>query len=249
MRCMALPRVLVLSSLLLGCGAVPIDAVAPPPVDFADGLIAHWTFDHGSGDVVTDASGNGLDGQLTGGAWISDGRFAGGLRLRAGDVVAVPGFPAARPGWTVSAWIRMSPAQLAANSDMWATIVSTENLASGGWELNMDHAMSQPRFVFSFWSAPKAGYVMTQCQCVTTDTWIHLAAVVDDSLDRVSLFHNGTPVDQQPRPSDIVPGDSTLYFGRWSASGRLLNGDIDDIAVWGRALTATEIASLTAKSP
>src|SRR6188508_2153487 len=93
---------------LLSCNAAPLDVISPPPRDVADSLIAHWTFDDGSGDIALDDSGNRRDGQLTGGTWIPDGRFGGGVRLAADDSVAVPNFPAATPNWSVSAWIRMS---------------------------------------------------------------------------------------------------------------------------------------------
>ena len=58
-----------------------------------------------------------------------------------------------------------------------------------------------------------------------------------------------TFADQQTRPSDIVAGDSTLYFGRWNMDARLLDGDLDDIAIWGRALTPEEISALATQSP
>ena len=242
------PKLTLLSLCVLGCEPRPLDAVVAPPRELADALIAHWTFDDGAGNVAADASGNGHDGQLTGGAWISDGRFAGALRLATGDVIAVPNFPDATSSFSVSAWVRLSPEQVAANRDMWATLLSSETLASGGWEMNIDRAVGEPRFVFSYWTPPRMGYTVTSCRCVTTDTWIHLAAVVDAASDRVTLFHNGTVVDQQRGGTDIVPGDSTLYLGRWSMNGRFLSGDIDDIAVWGRALVASEVASLATTS-
>src|SRR5262245_38600894 len=40
------------------------------PVELARGLVAHWTFDEGSGETVGDASGNGNTGTLSGNpAW------------------------------------------------------------------------------------------------------------------------------------------------------------------------------------
>ena len=83
----------------------PLDAVGLPPRVLADGLVAHWTLDEGAGTIAADASGNGHDGQLSG-TWIADARFGGGLRLAAEDAVAVPGFPAATPSWSVSVWMR-----------------------------------------------------------------------------------------------------------------------------------------------
>jgi hypothetical protein len=99
-------RLVLLAAALVpmaGCGEAILDAVGLPPGVLSDGLVAHWALDEGGGDTASDSSGNGLDGQRTGGTWISDGRFSGALRLIAGDAVAVPAFPAATPNWSVSA--------------------------------------------------------------------------------------------------------------------------------------------------
>ena len=40
-----------------GCGASPLDAVTINPHSLATGLVAHWTFDEGSGTTAADSSG------------------------------------------------------------------------------------------------------------------------------------------------------------------------------------------------
>jgi hypothetical protein len=233
----------------IGCGDAPLDAVGLPPRVLTDGLVAHWAFDDGAGTIVRDSSGNGHDGQLTGGTWITEARFGGGLRLAAQDVLTVPDFPAATASWSASLWIRLSNDQLAADSDTWTEILSTENLGSAGWQINIDKRLAEPRFVFSYWAPPLMGYVGTECSCVDTGGWLHLAAVVDVDSNRLTLYRDGAVADQTTRPSDILPGDATLYFGRWNMGGRLLNGDLDDVAIWQRALTPEEITALTTQPP
>jgi hypothetical protein len=233
-----------LSCQVIGCGQAPLVAVDLPPGAFNDGLVAHWTFDEGSGTVASDSSRNGYDGQLSGGTWIRDGRFGGALRLAAGDTLTVSGFAAATPNWSVSVWIRMSEAQLAANSGLFTEVLSNEVMDSAGWQINIDKRLAQPRFVFSYWAPPLTDYVGTECSCVDTGAWLHLAAVVDVQANLLTLYRDGAVADQRTRPSDILPGDPTLYFGSWNMPGRLLNGDLDDIAVWSRALTAQEVAAL-----
>jgi hypothetical protein len=247
------PRATVCAAALLwpmiGCSEAPLDAVGLPRRVLSDGLVAHWAFDEGGGTIARDTSGNGHDGQLSGGTWIADGRFGGGLRLSAVDALSVADFPAATPSWSVSVWLRLSNEQLAADSDIFTEILSTENIGSAGWQINIDKRLAQPRFVFSYWAPPLMGYVGTECSCVETGAWIHLAAVVDVDANRLRLYVDGTVADQVTRPSDILPGDSTLYFGGWNMGGRLLNGDLDDVAIWGRALTPQEISALTTQSP
>ena len=235
---------------ITGCSESVLDAVGLPPQVLTDGMVAHWTLDESSGVVVNDSSGNGHDGQLTAGTWISDGRFGGALRLAAGGAVAVPGLPAATPNWSVSVWLRMSDEQLASSSsDLFTEVLSTENFRSAGWQINVDKRLTQPRYVFSYWSPPLMDYIGVECSCVETGVWVHLAATVDANANRISLYLNGAFADQETRPSDIVAGDSTLYFGRWNMDGRLLNGDLDDVAIWARALRPEEISALATRSP
>jgi hypothetical protein len=235
--------------LLVGCSGVPLDAVGPPRRDLAQGIVAHWALDDGTGTTARDSSGQRHDGQLTGGMWIPDGRFAGGLRLSAGDSVAVPNFPPAAPSFTVATWIRLSQEQLAMDDATWVSILSTENFRDSGWQLNIVNVPPGPRFNLAYYSAALMSVVFVECDCVEVDRWIHLAAVVDADANRATVYGNGTVADQEARPSDIVPGDSTLYFGRWNDTGRLLSGDLDDIAIWNRALSASEITALQTESP
>ena len=179
----------------------------------------------------------------------ADGQFGGALRFAAGDGIVVKGFPNATPNWTVSLWIRLSDEQLAVNSETFTTILSTETLTAGGWEVNLDRQLAQPRFVFSYWAPPLTNYIGTECSCVKPGGWHHVAAVVDANADRISLYSDGTVTDQATRPSDIPPGDSTLRFAQWNMSGRLFTGDLDDVVIWRRALTAQEVAAITDRSP
>jgi hypothetical protein len=234
---------------LVGCGGAALDAIGPRRGDLAEAILAHWALDEGTGTVARDSSGRGHDGQLTGGTWIRDGRFAGGLRLAAGESAAVAAFPDATPSFTVATWLRLSQEQLATDAATWVAILGNENFGAGGWQLNIDNRLPRPRFDFAYWSSPLMGYLFVECECVEVDRWIHLAAVVDVEANRVTLYKDGAVGDEETRPSDISTGDSTLYFGRWNMSGRLLSGDLDDIAIWSRALTADEVAALVESPP
>jgi len=47
--------------------------------------------------------------------------------------------------------------------------------------------------------------------------------------------------------TDLIRPGSTLYLGTWSDGGRYFVGDLDDIVIYGRALTPTEISALYAQ--
>lgn len=145
-------------------------------------------------------------------------------------------------------WIRVSKDQLEDNRSI-GTVLTTENFRSNGWELNLERMSAEPMFVFSYWSPTLGDYLHTECSCVDPNVWLHLAAVADARTSLVTLYVNGMARDQQAKVSEIVPGDTTLYFGRWNMEGRFLTGDLDDIAIWGRALSADEVVALRSQSP
>ena len=231
------------------CGPGPLEAVTVAPGSLLNGLIAHWTFDEGAGTVVGDHSGNGHDGQLTGGTWTPDGRFGGGLTLAPGDYVSVPDFPQAAVNWTVSVWTKSTPAELTANSDA-MTILSTEEVFAAGWQLHLDNRPNYNRFDAAYWAGADVNdYVVIYCDCVAADTWIHLTAVWDSNAEQFTLYRDGMMVDHAKMPSPILTGDTTLYFGTWNMLNRFLAGTIDDFAIWNRALSPAEAALLSMQPP
>lgn len=234
-----------------GCGPGPLEAVSIDPTDLTAGLVAHWSFDETGGSVVADRSGNRHDGQVTGGSWISSGQFGGALALAPGDHVQVANFPQASVGWTVSVWIQTSAEQLMMGStDDWKTIISTENVFAGGWQLHLD---SRPGFN-SFDVAYSIGttmhdYVVAHCNCIDVDRWIHLTAVFDGGVaSELRFYRDDVVAERQHMPIPILPGDPTLYMGIWNQTGRVLAANLDDIAIWNRALDSAEIEIISRRA-
>lgn len=229
-----------------GCGPGPLEAVTVNPSGLVDGLVAHWTFDETSGSAVADRSGNGHDGQLAGGSWISSGQFGGALALASGDHVTVANFPAASVGWTVSAWIRISSDQLTidgGSTDGWNTILSTENVFKGGWQVYLGSRPGLYRFDAAYWAGTTTvgDYVVAHCDCVDVGRWSHLTVVFDGAAREMRFYSGDARADLQDMPIPILPGDPTLLMGTWNQNERFLAADLDDVAIWSRGLTAAEV--------
>lgn len=238
------------SALAAGCGPAPIDAVTIAGDSLARGLVAHWTFDDGAGSVVADRAGGRHDGQLAGGVWLPHGRFGGALRLAFGDNVTIPGFPQATPSWTVSVWVRVSAADLAADATDLSTLLSAEQVFAGGWQVHLDSRPDHGTLDVAYWAADPVGdYVVLSCKCVEVDRWIHLTATFDFPARTFRLYRDAAVVGATVMPSAILTGDSVLYIGRWNQNARFLAGDLDDYAVWARALTPDEVAAASLQPP
>jgi len=231
---------------LVGCRSEPLDALTIDPTSVSRDLVAHWTFDAVGEDTVRDSSGNGHHGVLTGGTRIASGRFQGALSLASGDFVTVADFPQATASWTASLWIRTSAADLAASTSDWSTILSNETQFAGGWEIHLDNRPGYQRFDAAYFvGATFSDYVRVFCACLEAGRWIHLTTVWDGAAARMTLFRDDQLVHETPMPAPIQTGDKTLYLGRWNQPGRNLVADIDDFAIWRRALQPAEIASLS----
>jgi hypothetical protein len=82
---------------------------------------------------------------------------------------------------------------------------------------------------------------------VTPTSWLHFGFVIDASAGTTTIFKNGVQRDQDVFTSvtpNIVPqnGTSPVYIGRGGNS--FFAGDIDDIRVYNRALSTTEMSQL-----
>jgi hypothetical protein len=250
-----------------GCGAVvsgcspgTIDVIDIDPRSLHQDLIAYWSFDGGAaaGTTLHDDSKNGHDGAIAGATWIADGRFGGALRFSTGEVT-VPSFPQPAPddSWTVVAWVR--PSSTTDTGATYATVIANELLREGGWEMNLRYPTAPPAYQFGYWVGPTdMDYVFHDCQCVTLSRWTHVAAVRDQSDHTLSFYRDGGLDDVVDATKPIGLGTDTLYMGRFPAESsaigmklglvpdeRQLNGDLDDVAIYRRALGPGEIKALT----
>lgn len=231
-----------------GCGDGPIDAVGLDPAALTAELVAHWSFDEGTGTVAHDGAGKGHDGTIYGStwSWLAQGRFASALRLGQGDYVAVEGFPDATSSWTVAVWLRIASADTGMGE---VTVISAEEVFQGGWEINLIARDAEQLYHFGFWTGPgSTEYAYYNCEgCLLPDRWQHVAVVVDGQALTLAFYLDGELKTRQSIPKTILPGVSTLYMGRWAVTdpARLLAGSLDDVAIWSRPLVSTEIAQLT----
>ena len=234
-----------LAVFLAGCGPTYIDAAGLAPSTLGTGLVAHWTFDEMDGLIVADESGNRRDGTIAGATFTSDGRFNGALQFRPGDSVTVEQFPYATPSWTFSAWIRIAEEDVAPES--FGSVINTEVLGEGGWQLQTRDRSSGIYWSFAYWVG--TGYAHYECNCFELGRWSHATVVLDAAQNVLSFYVDGKLAQSEPLPGPILPGTSDLFMGKWMGEGRLFSGSIDDVAIYDRALRAAEVAELDARPP
>lgn len=75
------------------------------------------------------------------------------------------------------------------------------------------------------------------------DIWSHIAFTFDEATDRYRFYFNGSVVDSGLFTATIGTSDSDLRIGR-SYAGDGYKGKIDEVAIFDRALTPSEVAEL-----
>jgi hypothetical protein len=76
---------------------------------------------------------------------------------------------------------------------------------------------------------------------LTPGIWQHIAATYDGN--EVVLYVDSVAVASAPRNGQIATNNSVLYLGNRANGNRAFDGSIDEVRIWDRALTASEIAA------
>ena len=198
-------------------------------------LVAAYGFNEGAGTTVTDASVYGNTGTINGASWTSQGRFGSALNFDgASNWVTVNDSDALdlTSGMTLEAWVYPTAVQ-----GTWTTIALKEsppgNLA---YMMQLDPS-NHPSTYITTDAAGLQGVVGPQA--LPLNTWTYLAATYDGATLR--LYVNGTVVASAFVSGNILTSGGPLRIGGNSIWGEYFVGTIDEVRLYNRALSQTEI--------
>lgn len=226
-----------------GCGDSTLDLFSPDR-----GLLAHWAFDESeAGSIVADSSGFGLHGTPIANPVPSRDvppvHFVNpySLSFNGQDQWVNAGNPTllnAGGPISIAAWVRA------------ANVTGYHNILAHGWRNNPNAEVSlrihDGTYEFTYWNS--VDHVATAAIPESdVGTWIHLCGVFDGSEYRV--YRNGAlaaaTADTTAAPANI---DVNWAIGarppQMDSLDRLFEGQIDDLRVYGRALSAAEVEAL-----
>jgi hypothetical protein len=244
-----------------GCSPNVLVAVYPCPdggVAIATGctslleeLVGWWQLDDGAGSTIArDTSRYRNDGTLVdldpATAWVV-GRNAGALAVEGAGFVNVPtsqSIDSITQPFTLAGW-----GYLEGTIDDYATIASRED----GTTIDQHYHISinSRGEVPAFWIKTADGLWLLQGPtAVTRQTWVHIAGTYDGMTAR--LYVDGVPVASQPISGRFVADTTPVILGG-NGNGvgdanvtERFPGKIDEIMLYRRALSATDIAQLHA---
>jgi len=207
----------------------------PPPEPVNPGnpdLLAWWTCDEGAGTVVGDASGNGHDGTFVNGdpAWV-EGIHGNAVELVGPTLVEVPPLDVELTEATMAGWIKPYGAQ----SD-WSSLIMhrVPSLAHGFNILGFQLAYH--------WNDDSASWSYRGGDMIAEDDWTFAAVTIEP--DKATFYVNGVAGSVNEISHGPAMWDGNIYLGGDSRAGstdRRMNGALDDVSFFSRALTANEI--------
>jgi len=218
----------------------------------ASGLVGYWTFDDGSGTTAADSSGNGHTATLVNGvSWVTG---------KMGDAVSANG---------VNQYVSLPAINLSAtNAVTWAAWVNRTYSTAGGHTLFENSTnFNSSTTGFGFFpddgvdcptSSPlmtgvhgNVGYTLNCYAQPSSGVWHHIAVVYDKShpaTSVISLYIDGAL--QTPKKNLYTAtntnsfGNNALYVFSRGGTQEFNAGEIDDLRLYNRALSATEVQQL-----
>ncbi|MBS0394855.1 MAG: DUF4082 domain-containing protein, partial [Proteobacteria bacterium] len=202
-----------------------------PPAGY--GLVAAYSFNEGTGATVNDASGNGNTGSITGATWTNSGRYGKALVFNGTTARVFVNSSSSlnfTAGMTLEAWVNPSTSQTGNR-----TIIYRQQ------DIAYLRASQATRARIPAGGGTIGGSVLqvSGTSTLPLNTWSHVAVTYDGAILR--LYVNGTQVASGTASGALSTSLNPLWIGGNNPFGEYFAGRIDEVRVYNRALSATEV--------
>lgn len=233
----------------------------PPPSWLTYGLIGYWPLNGNAND----ASGNGNNGMAIGASLSTDryGNSNMSYSFDGASFIQIPNDSILNFGitdYSLSTWV------MKIGNDQYQSIISKRSFSisgsasySAGWTLNF--LQNYPRFQSGYGSINgnwitngDINYGSALSNPISNNNWHHLVAVFNPSNVALRLYIDGLLVETKTTSGNLINVDNTsdLFFGVCepgrtlgvSDGAEFFTGKLDDIRIYNRALSATEVVYL-----
>ncbi len=201
--------------------------------DYPLDVISAWHFDSGFANLAIDTPGAN-DSIVNGAQWVSGYRGSALQFDGVNDYVEVAHNSSLQPTTelTLMGWVKL------VNPLSNQKIISKRPGNGIGYILGVTSEKIYPEI----WDTNGVHYTF-QSGTINSNEWTHLA-VTWKSGEQMIGYINGSPVDSIGASSNpIIANNSVLTIGAasWNTNAFVVNGLVDEIAIFNRALTASEI--------
>ncbi|MBP3361850.1 MAG: LamG domain-containing protein [Clostridia bacterium] len=222
--------------------------------DLYDGLTGFWTMDEVNGDIVLDSSGNDLDGIYKGTITAAEGKNKNSLSFSSSTAdyidFGIGGLGKALSGSdaiSFAAWVNLSSASSGGTMRLLympitAATVGYEVYISGGALRVGVRSVAGDPWNNSYYTLPES----------FSDTWHHVAVVTDYKNKSITIYIDGKKINPSGGNSitfgadSFSPSAATVpdAIGGNGKANNTFNGLIDEVRLYGRALTVDEVSAL-----
>ena len=209
------------------------------------GLVGQWSMDEGRGTTTADISGNNNTGifitAASSPAWtrgapcLAGASCGGGLRFDGTNDYVQATHPNITAANTVEAWVKLDASSIYASGVNLRPIVS----AGSGWSRGLVYYVSAYTPYGMAMRADTEDLSRTAWVAFDADgLWHHWVGTWNGT--RTALYKDGVLVDVGT-VDDIWTNDSSVYIMGYPQATRVVVGSIDEVRIYNRALSATEV--------
>ena len=230
---------MVVVMMLVGCGDDSSRHIVDSPASTGCvGPAANWEVDEGSGATAADSSGHNHTLMLQGATWIAGHDIGSALHFD-GTTYANAPYDAAFAATTavsVTMWLRPSTVATSYQS----LVVKADN---GGavQDWGFYQVGSELGALYNFPAQANLPVTSTGAGLVA-GTWSFIAIVFDQTAGTTSYYKDAALIGTTPATAALMQNDAPITVGVDGGMPNFLTGDLDNIRVWTRALSATDLA-------
>ena len=205
----------------------------------ASGIAAYWDFEEGSGTVLTDKSDSGNNGTWSGtGTYYSTGKVGG----YAGSFISqnfadIPDSSSLNSANALSlvAWIKL------VNASATGYVITKNTTGTADIQYDILHYGTEKDLNMGLNNS--AARCRSATNVITDNNrWYHIATIFDGV--KIYLYVDGQQVGLCNYVTPITQTTHTVSLGRRKPNDVHLGGDIDEMMIYNRALTAEEVQAI-----
>jgi hypothetical protein len=193
-----------------------------------------------------DTSGNGFHGTATAVSYV-----AGKVGAQAAQFDGSSSFvsiPSSVTGdFTVALWMKTTDTAGSAGAQWWAGRGVVDGEVSGG-AADWGTSVVSGKFVFGVGS-PGGDVSVTSSTSVNDGQWHHVAATRDTASGAMQVYVDGVLRGSGVGPTGARTAPASLRIGGILTGVNFLNGTLDDVRLYDRVLSASEVAELAGPAP
>jgi Concanavalin A-like lectin/glucanases superfamily/Domain of unknown function (DUF4185) len=226
----------------------------PPPPPTPGALAALWRFNEGSGSSTADGSGNGLHGSLVNGTGWATGSFGTAAQFDGVDDhirVSDPGSSSGldlRTDFSLLGWVRFD-ALPATGGSRNPRLIQKGSSGGGPYYLGARTTTAPPVVSLRLRYGGQS-YTVEGTRPLLTGSWVHV--VVTKQAGVLRIYQNGSQdgSDRTVPPGTPDADSDALYLGESPGnSDGALDGMLEEVRIYNRALAKSSIFNLWASSP